>query len=293
MTITAQPPSTQHRWDPPAVAAPASPSLPPDPPRRPRRAALVAGVLAVSLVAGAGGGLVGSRLATPERSATATSSSADVIAAVAPSVVAIEVSTGQSTSEGTGIVLTSDGLVLTNSHVVTAEASGPAWRAGSAADITVTMSDGTTAPATVIGTDTAADIAVIRVSGVSGLTQPRSAPRRVSRWATPSSRWEPARPRGHRDVGHRLGAAPQRRHRVQHRAGWVRRDDDAVRRDPDRCCGEPRQLGRDRSSTPAGRVVGVTTAMATVNGESGSIGIGFAIPIDTARTVAQRLIDAA
>jgi putative serine protease PepD len=40
-----------------------------------------------------------------------------------------------------------------------------------------------------------------------------------------------------------------------------------------------------------GRVVGITTANATVSGDTGSIGVGFAIAGDQARSVAQELID--
>jgi putative serine protease PepD len=66
--------------------------------------------------------------------------------------------TGQ--GAGTGIVLTSDGEILTNAHVV-----------AGATSITVTLPGESTArSATLVGADTAADIAVLAVTGVSGLT---------------------------------------------------------------------------------------------------------------------------
>ena len=78
-------------------------------------------------------------------SGTATGSLADVAAAVAPSVVAVTVQAGGQEAEGSGVVLTADGAILTNNHVVAALGSG--------ATITVELPDGTTAPARVVGTD--------------------------------------------------------------------------------------------------------------------------------------------
>jgi S1-C subfamily serine protease len=65
----------------------------------------------------------------------------------------------QSTAAGTGIVVSSDGLVLTNAHVI-----------DGGTNITVTLADGSKHSATIIGEDTKADLAVIKVAGVSGLT---------------------------------------------------------------------------------------------------------------------------
>lgn len=60
---------------------------------------------------------------------------------------------------GTGIVLSSDGLVLTNNHVVSGSTS-----------VQVTTTDGTTYDATVVGTDSTQDVAVLQLEGASGLT---------------------------------------------------------------------------------------------------------------------------
>ena len=65
----------------------------------------------------------------------------------------------QSTAAGTGIVVSSDGLVLTNAHVI-----------DGGTNITVTLADGSKHNATIIGEDTNADLAVIKVAGVTGLT---------------------------------------------------------------------------------------------------------------------------
>jgi putative serine protease PepD len=85
-----------------------------------------------------------------------------ILAKVQPSVVAIE--TSEETSQGvfsgagSGIVLTADGLVLTNAHVVSGLGK-----------ITVVLSDGKKHDAGLVGSSPADDIAVVKVNGVSGL----------------------------------------------------------------------------------------------------------------------------
>jgi putative serine protease PepD len=76
---------------------------------------------------------------------------------VLPSVVQLSGSTG----EGSGVVLSADGLILTNAHVLTA---------GDKGGLTATFQDGTTAPVQILGRDTRADVAVVRAQGVSRLT---------------------------------------------------------------------------------------------------------------------------
>jgi putative serine protease PepD len=85
-----------------------------------------------------------------------------VAAVVLPSVVKINV-TGQSESgSGSGIVLNKGGDILTNNHVVAV--------AGKTGTITVNFNDGSTRRATVVGTDPVTDIAVIHVAGAADLT---------------------------------------------------------------------------------------------------------------------------
>ena len=89
-----------------------------------------------------------------------------VAATVLPSVVKITVLTsGGDGGSGSGAILSEDGEILTNYHVVeVAEGGG---------QITVSFNDGTTAPATVVGTDPVTDLAVIKAENVSGLTPAR------------------------------------------------------------------------------------------------------------------------
>ena len=97
----------------------------------------------------------------------APSGSAEAVAAsVLPSVVKITVLGAEGTGgSGSGAILSEDGEILTNNHVVdVAEAGG---------QITVSFNDGTTAPADVVGTDPVTDLAVIKAEDVSGLTPAR------------------------------------------------------------------------------------------------------------------------
>ncbi|MFC9919514.1 S1C family serine protease [Agromyces binzhouensis] len=89
---------------------------------------------------------------------------AAVAAAASPSVVTIEVSGGQSGGTGSGIILSEDGYVLTNTHVVTLD--------GATGDpsIQVKADDGSLYSAELIGTDPLSDLAVIKLAGASGLT---------------------------------------------------------------------------------------------------------------------------
>ncbi|MEV0530488.1 trypsin-like peptidase domain-containing protein [Kitasatospora sp. NPDC050463] len=179
----------------PPPPPPAAPPLPPAPPAaggpashgghgghggRARRGFLrgrVALVTAVAAVAAVLGGVTGGVVAAQEHgSATRTGTvaspvsarsdgSADVAAiasAVSPSVVQITVKTASGTSTGTGVVLDQDGRILTNYHVVSGAAEG--------GQVTVTFKDGSTARATVTGTDKSLDAAVITAGGAGNLT---------------------------------------------------------------------------------------------------------------------------
>jgi putative serine protease PepD len=92
-----------------------------------------------------------------------------IAAKVVPSVVTISASSGSSGGTGSGVVLTEDGYVVTNTHVVTLD--------GETADakLTVTTSDGKVYAATVVGTDPTYDLAVIKLEDASGLTPISSA----------------------------------------------------------------------------------------------------------------------
>src|SRR5262245_6919417 len=141
-------------------------------PRRVRRLA-VAGVAAVLLAAG--GGIAGaagmhaldhgyaSPTATgaPVQSVANSTSIADVVAGVDQEVVSITVRGQQVADEGSGVVVSSDGLILTNNHVIAAAQAG--------GTIQVTFTNGNTVNASIVKADANEDLALIQARGVSGL----------------------------------------------------------------------------------------------------------------------------
>ena len=116
----------------------------------------------------ASGAAAAARRCRPPRSWTPPTASASpgsvqaVAQKVLPSVVKIEVSGAEGSGSGSGIILSSDGKILTNNHVVEV--------AGDGGTMTVAFNDGTKASATILGTDPLTDTAVIQAQDVSGLT---------------------------------------------------------------------------------------------------------------------------
>src|SRR5215831_7652968 len=140
----------------------------PEPPRRPHRHVLgLTATAVVALAVGAGTGVaVASHGSTPTGTATATSktelSTSQIASRVSPGLVDVTSTLGYAgaTAAGTGIVLTSNGEVLTNNHVI-----------NGATSVKVTdIGNGKTYQATVVGYDASHDIAVLQLSGASGLT---------------------------------------------------------------------------------------------------------------------------
>ena len=150
--------------------------------RKPRgKTAIVAGALALALVSGGVGGAVGAYVADTSQSGTTVTNSLNaprsnaapavnapdgsvqaVAQKVLPSVVMIKIAGSQGEGEGSGVILSSDGLILTNNHVATGGGAGT--------KLEVAFSDGSTAPATLVGADSVSDLAVIKVSGRTDLT---------------------------------------------------------------------------------------------------------------------------
>jgi S1-C subfamily serine protease len=165
------------QWPPLPPAPPAPPTPEPGPRRRPHRTLATALVVVVSLLCAAfgfevGGALFGTPTSTipqvartaprPTTSgaAPATGSTAAAIAAkVRPAFVDINTTLTDGAAAGTGMVLTSDGLVLTNNHVI-----------ADATDIRVQIAGtGPTYNATVLGYDIADDVALLKLDGASNL----------------------------------------------------------------------------------------------------------------------------
>ncbi|WP_420094790.1 trypsin-like peptidase domain-containing protein [Nocardia asteroides] len=273
----------------------------PGPAKRPRRIALVAGALALALVSGGIGGVVGAVAVDRDTSSTVANAldapkpnvntvanaPAGSIQAVAqkvlPSVVMIKVASNRAEGEGSGVVLSSDGLILTNNHVATGGGTG--------ARMEVVFSDGSTAPATIVGADPVSDLAVIKAEGKTGLTpielgssgelqvgQPVIAigsPLGLAGTVTTGIVSSLNRPVSTSGSGTAPGVNPVI---------------DAVQTD---AAINPGNSG-GALVDGEGKLIGINTAIATLGGEtggqqSGSIGLGFAIPVDQARRVADQL----
>jgi putative serine protease PepD len=147
--------------------------------RTKRPVGLLVGALAVGAIVGgaAGGGVVAATMSANDHSSSVTSTpqtitvnnkgdvttTTAVAAKAGPSVVTIDVTTSAESGTGSGVVLTSDGYVLTNTHVVTLDG------ASAAGTIEVTASNGKLYKAKVVGTDPIVDLAVIKLTDASGL----------------------------------------------------------------------------------------------------------------------------
>jgi putative serine protease PepD len=276
------------------------PSSPPAHPDQPRRRRGVTGLVALALAAGliGGGGaaaithqLDNNNAGTPaalgapiKATKTAPTAVEQVAGRLLPSVVSIEERAPDgSGGEGTGVILSADGLILTNNHVVAGAADG--------GTLSVTQSDGTSSSATIVGRDPVTDLAVIRAKGVSGLrpaTLGNSAGLRVGESVVAIG--SPLGLQGSVTSG--IVSALNRPVRTGAEAGSGDASStviDAVQTDA--------AINPGNSGGPlvnlAGQVVGINSAIASLGdgtGQSGSIGVGFSIPIDQARGIAKQLI---
>ena len=253
-----------------------------------------AGLALTALVAGTIGGAVGftvARVTQPEPVAAvavtpigatgdaisppADGSIADVAAALQPSVVQINVDGGGGSGTGSGFVIREDGYILTNNHVT---ANGN--------DITVTFSDGRIVDATLVGANPGYDLAVLKVdeAGLPAVTLGSSSALEVG------------------DSAIALGSPLGLQGTVT--AGIV----SALNR-PVTAGGEGElafinAIQTDAAINPGnsggplvdgnGAVIGINSAIAalggSLGGQVGNIGLGFAIPIDTAARIASELI---
>ncbi|WP_426246798.1 S1C family serine protease [Nocardioides sp. LHG3406-4] len=268
-----------------------------------RGAGFAAAVIAASLVVGGGAGFGGAAAYdawqgddTSSSSTTATRTSQvvdqgstpaepgsvqDVASSVLPSVVKIEVVGSGSAGSGSGIVLSEDGTILTNNHVVDA--------AGEDGSITVAFSDGSRADATVLGTDPLTDTAVIKAQDVSGLTP-----------ATIGKSANLAVGQGVVAIGSPFGLdATVTSGIVSALARPVNvGSDDAGNTTTYPAIQTDAAINPGNSGGPlvdmTGSVIGINSSIRTASGavqqEAGSIGLGFAIPIDEVMPIVDQMI---
>ena len=159
-----------------------------------------AAVLAVAAAAGAviGGVLVA---LTTSDSQDATCRAMSVAERTLPSVVTILTRNGTAGGNGSGEVIRSGGYILTNDHVISSAADG--------GEVSVLYSDGHTSPASIVGRDTATDLAVIKADdGAAGfplITFTSSAAVRVGQPVVALGCTARPRQHGHRGDRERLG----------------------------------------------------------------------------------------
>ncbi|UIZ15246.1 S1C family serine protease [Streptomyces sp. R527F] len=287
--------------------APGQPFTRPGPPegaepgrKKKRRGGAFVGVLLLALVASGIGGGVGAYIerngglttvelpqAGRDNGDRAPDSVAGIAASALPSVVTLHVSGTAESGTGTGFVLDGQGHILTNNHVVAP--------AGSSGDITVTFSTGETASAELVGKDSGYDLAVVRVRGVSGLKPlplgnsdnvrvgdpvvAIGAPFDLSNTVTSgiiSAKQRPITAGGEKGDGSDISYV------------------DALQTDAPI---NPGNSGGPLVDSKA-HVIGINSAIRAADsgggpesgGQSGSIGLGFAIPINQGKRVAEELI---
>ncbi len=224
-----------------------------------------------------------------------------VAAKVMPSVVKLQISMGQQGEEGSGIVLTGDGLILTNNHVVAAAAGDEQEAQPTSADSsgggdvskTVTFSNGQTVPFTVVGTDPTGDLAVVRAQGVSGLTPITiGSSKDVKVGEQVVAIGSPLGLQGTVTTG--IVSALDRPVAAGDGSGKSASVLDAIQTD---AAINPGNSGGALVNMN-GELIGVNSAIASMGGgdagsgggQSGSIGLGFAIPSDQAKRIADELV---
>jgi putative serine protease PepD len=247
--------------------------------RDPRWKRRIAGGVAV-LVLIAGGSTTGAYLAEnyltgapAQAAAVATTITEDadlapIVARVQPGIVTVLVDSARSSSLGSGVVLGTGGLILTNNHVIEADGT-----------VSVRLSDGRTAPARVVATDAGHDLALVQATGLSGLTPVT--------FATDDSI-------AVGDTVLAFGAPLGLEGTVT--SGIVSALDRSVDTGTEKLTGllqTDAAINQGNSGgalvDTSGRVVGINVAIATAGDSSGSVGLGFAIPADTATTVVNQL----
>jgi len=291
---------------------------------RPLVAGLAVGALVGALVGGGVGAGVGSWVvrndpgsaSAPAGPGTITVNDPDdatlvtaIAATAGPSVVTIAATAASAAGTGSGIILSEDGYVLTNAHVVTLDG------ATRDAAITVTTADGRIFDAEIVGVDPMADLAVIKIQDGSGFDPIEwassselnvgdrtvvigaplglansvsdgivSALHRGIRIASSAVPEESSPEEGEPDFGFEIPGMPDRPAPEGMISLPVIQTDAAV---------NPGNSGGALVDAE-GRLIGVIVAIASSGGgqgQSGSIGVGFAIPSDLAKRIADELIE--
>jgi putative serine protease PepD len=219
---------------------------------------------------------------------------ATTAAAVEPSVVAITVGSAQSNQEaqGSGIILDTSGHVLTNNHVATAIQGAP---------ITVTLTDQRTYKATIVGADATTDLAVLKITNAPSDLKPASLGD-SSRLAVGQPVMAVGNPLGLADTVTTGIVSALNRPVTTATSDGQGADSGANDAVITNAIQTDAAINPGNSGgalvTASGQVIGINSSIASLSGgdsfggsaQSGSIGLGFAIPINEAKTISQQII---
>lgn len=272
-----------------------TPFAPPVPvqPRRPRQrrvwpAVFAAGLLGASLASVGTAFLVGESISSPTPSPAVSSqpASAPAVAGtpdwaniadeVRPAVVAIQVTGANGAGAGSGVVIDDDGRILTNNHVI-----------AGAEKLQIMMVDGRLYQAEVVGADPTTDLAVVQI---------KDAPDNLTPGTLGSSEslevGEPVMA-----VGNPLGLdSTVMTGIISALERPVMASDESERSEATitNAIQVDAAINPGNSGGPlfdsAGQVIGINSSIATTSRSGGSVGLGFAIPIDLASQIADQLI---
>jgi putative serine protease PepD len=203
----------------------------------------------------------------------------EIAAGVTPAVVSIEVRVGQAGATGSGVVIEGEnGYIVTNNHVV----SGADNIEG--AEIRAVFSDGSGSEARIVGRDPASDVAVLKVEKPGLLTASLGNSDDVVVGDPVVAIGSPLGLAGTVTSG--IVSALQRPVRLAGEGSDTNAVISAVQTDA------PINPGNSGGALvdSTGAVIGINTAIASLGAGGGSVGLGFAIPINTVRDVAEQLI---
>ena len=240
----------------------------------------VGGAVAYDAIRGDDTGVVSSLDAGSDTGSAPAGDVEKVAQKLLPSVTQVNVAGGGQAGSGTGIIISSDGQILTNNHVVESAADG--------GSITVSFNDGSNANAEILGRDAVTDLAVIKADGKSGLqpaTLGTSADLKVGQEVVAIGS-----PFGlESTVTSGIISALNRPVASSDAGGSEQTVFPAIQTDA--------AINPGNSGGPLvdleGRVIGINSAIrsnGTTSTDAGSIGLGFAIPIDLAKNVSQQLV---
>ncbi len=286
-TMTESPPT----WD----GGGWSPYAPPKPPVETSRPSALAATLVAALIGGVigtGATLVATRDGTTSlRDSDASLGTgvvspkevregaiAEIARTVLPAVVSIDIAGLRGNGTGSGVIIRKDGYIVTNNHVI-----------AGAAELQVTLADGTKVPADIVGRDPDTDLAVVKVRGRAEL--PAATLGRSNNLVVGQTVVAIGSPLGLTGtVTSGIVSALNRRVDVPGGGGGSIVLANAIQTD---AAINPGNSGGALVDL-AGTVIGINSAIASLGaglgGQGGSIGVGFAIPIDEARSVAEQII---